>query len=272
MNVDIRLDPELKLHILHLKGKFLPTRQDAPPTFDDKLSYIVDIDSAVVSVSTASMAHAMNAYVFGEPDAPLKNLKLTANDGRIKQEGTIRKGIGIPFEMVTELSATPDGKIRIHPVKMAAAHVPVKKLMRLFGLDMAKLINTRKTKGIAIDENDIILDPEVMLPPPKMWGKITSISVEGDDIVQTFGAAQPEAPGRSKSNFMAYRGGVLRFGKLTMRDADLRLIDADPRDPFDFYPDRYQQQLVAGYSKTTAAGGLDVFMPDYHKIAKPDSK
>jgi hypothetical protein len=64
---------------------------------------------------------------------------------------------------------------------------------------------------------------------------------------------------------------VLRFGKLTMDDTDMRLIDADPADPFDFFPDHYEDQLVAGYSKTTATGGLLVYMPDYGKISKPPS-
>jgi len=56
---------------------------------------------------------------------------------------------------------------------------------------------------------------------------------------------------------------------LTMTDADMRLIDADPKDPFDFFPDHYNDQLVAGYSKTTASGGLLVYMPDYDKVSKP---
>ena len=60
----------------------------------------------------------------------------------------------------------------------------------------------------------------------------------------------------------------MRFGKLTMTDTDMRLIDADPTDPFDFFPDHYSEHLVAGYSKTTASGGLLVYMPDYNKIAK----
>jgi hypothetical protein len=67
---------------------------------------------------------------------------------------------------------------------------------------------------------------------------------------------------------MFYRGGVLRFGKLTMNDTDMRLVDADPTDPFDFFPDHYKDQLVAGYSKTTATGGLIVYMPDFSKVSK----
>ena len=104
------------------------------------------------------------------------------------------------------------------------------------------------------------------LPPPKMQGAVTAVRIEGDQIVQTFGKDVQTKP--SKSNYMWYRGGVLKFGKLTMHDTDLRMVDADPRDPFDFSPEHYNDHLVAGYSKTTASGGLIVHMPDYTKISK----
>ena len=269
VNVNIHLDPVLVLHIRHLVGKFLPTKKGQPPTFDDKLSYIVAIDSAEVGVTLASMTYAMNTYVFGEPDAPLKNLQLSREGGEIKQTGTLKKGIGIPFEMVGTMSPTPDGKIRIHPTRVRAAHLPVKGLMKLFGLDMAKMINTRNTKGFTVDDNDVILDPTLMLPPPKMRGRITAIRVQGDEIVQTFGNEKPGPAAASRhSNYIYYHGGVVRFGRLTMTDTDMRLIDADPSDPFDFFPDHYKDHLVAGYSKTTASGGLLVYMPDYNKIPK----
>jgi hypothetical protein len=67
-------------------------------------------------------------------------------------------------------------------------------------------------------------------------------------------------------NYLAFKGGSVRFGKLTMNDADVELIDSDPADPFDFAIDHYNDQLVAGYSKMTRKGGLCVHMPDYNKI------
>jgi len=270
VNVNIHLDSELVLHVRRLKGRFLSTRKGQPPTFDDKLSYIVAIDSGEVGVSMASMTYAMNTYVFGEPDAPLKNLQLSSEGSQIRQKGTLHKGVGIPFEMVGTIGPTPDGKIRIHPTQMKAEHLPVKGLMKLFGLDMAKLINTRKTRGVTVDDNDIILDPARMLPPPQMRGRITAVHIQGDEIVQIFGTETPASmTERPRSNYMAYRGGTLRFGRLTMTNVDLQLIDADPTDPFEFFPDHYNDQLVAGYSKTTASGGLRVYMPDYNKISKP---
>ena len=65
---------------------------------------------------------------------------------------------------------------------------------------------------------------------------------------------------------MAYRGAQLRFGKLTMNDTDLMIIDLDPKDPFDFYLDHYKEQLVAGYSKTTPSFGLRTYMRDFNKL------
>ena len=42
-------------------------------------------------------------------------------------------------------------------------------------------------------------------------------------------------PSPAARNYVYFGGGSITFGKLTMRDADLQLIDADPRDPFDFF-------------------------------------
>jgi hypothetical protein len=65
---------------------------------------------------------------------------------------------------------------------------------------------------------------------------------------------------------MAYWGNQLRFGKLTMADADMTLIDMNPEDPFDFDLDHYKDQLVPGYSKFTATFGLRVYMKDFAKV------
>ena len=65
---------------------------------------------------------------------------------------------------------------------------------------------------------------------------------------------------------MAYQGAGLRFGKLTMNDTDLILIDLDPQDPFDFYLNHYKEQLAAGYTKNTLSSGLRSYFRDYNKL------
>jgi hypothetical protein len=49
---------------------------------------------------------------------------------------------------------------------------------------------------------------------------------------------------------MFYRGGTLKFGKLTMVDADLMIVDADQKDPFDFFLDAYNHSSWLGTTRT----------------------
>jgi hypothetical protein len=60
----------------------------------------------------------------------------------------------------------------------------------------------------------------------------------------------------------------LRMGKLFMVTADMQVIDLDPADPFDFFIDEYNAQLVAGFDKNRANYGLTVHMKDYAKLGR----
>ena len=68
---------------------------------------------------------------------------------------------------------------------------------------------------------------------------------------------------------MYFRGGTLRMGKLLMVDADMQVVDTDPSDPFDFFIDRYNDQLVAGFARNQPNYGLLVFMRDFDDLGKP---
>jgi len=94
------------------------------------------------------------------------------------------------------------------------------------------------------------------------------VRVDRGALIQVFGSgtAQPISPTAPAKNHIYWRGGQLAFGKLTMTETDLELVDEDPQDSFDFSVDRWNEQLVAGYSKTTAGRGLRAHMPDYNDL------
>jgi len=99
---------------------------------------------------------------------------------------------------------------------------------------------------------------------------VTAVRIDGESIEQTFGGSTRSGRSRdlhpsdpSAQNYMYYRGKVLRFGKLTMMDADLQIVDADPDDPFDFDLAHLNEQLVAGESHNQPDFGLVTVMPDY---------
>ena len=268
-NVVYHFTDNIVVHIMQLKGKLLPTKEI--PVFDDDKSFILQIDSATITMSTDALSHVLNDHVFAAKDAPLKDLAVATDENQLKIKGKLAQKGGVSFEVVGEMQVTPEGKIRLHARNVKAAHLPVKGIMDLFGVKLADLINTKKVKGVSAEKDDIILDPDQILPPPQIRGKLTSITAENGQITQVFGDGKADVHVVGARNFMAYRGGVLRFGKLTMNDTDLTLIDEDSRDPFDFYLDHYRDQLVAGYTKTTPQFGLRVYMVDFNKLHKSKS-
>jgi hypothetical protein len=251
------------LEIDDLRGR-LESRAAGPPVFDDVNSYQVAVDYARVGMSPESLTHLMNRYVFASEQAPIKNLSMTIEGQELVQSGTLKKGVSIPFTMRASVSVAPDGRLRIHPTKMKAAGFVSKRVLDFFGVELEDLVKTKDAKGVAVDGDDLLLDPEQILPPPRVRGTVSKAWIEGGRMMLQFGTANAksiEPPARA-TNYMYYRGGILRFGKLTMTDTDLLLMDDDPKDPFDFSPGEYNVQLVAGYSKNTPSGGLIVHMPD----------
>jgi hypothetical protein len=271
-NVMYHFTDQVAVHILQLYGMLLPTQRARLPVFDDVESFTLAINSAAIAIGTDALSNVMNQYVFVAPDAPIKEVTVTTAGNSIKVQGKLPAQGGIRFETEGTAVATPEGQIRIQTHKIKAAHLSIKGLMELLGIEIAQLIDTNKVPGVRIEGNELILDPERILPPPHITGRVTEVQVQDNQILQVFGRRpKPEARHQYSGNYMAYRGAQLRFGKLTMADTDLVLIDMDPQDPFDFSLDHYKAQLVAGYTKTTPAFGLRVFMRDFNKLPPPDS-
>jgi hypothetical protein len=269
-HVVFHLGPGIELRVDDLVGH-LASRTSAPVLFDDVRSYVVEIDSARVAMTPESLTNLMNNYVFAAADAPIRDIKIGIDGNEMTQSGTLKKGVPIPFSLRAALSATPDGKIRIHPTSMKAAGFLSKRVLDFFGLELDNLVKMKNVSAVRVDGDDLLLDPQQLLPPPQIRGKLARVAIERGLVVQQFGAASAKGvapPDKRAINYMYYRGGTLRFGKLTMRDTDLLLVDSDAKDDFDFSPERYNDQLVAGYSKNTRTHGLIVYMPDLADLGR----
>jgi hypothetical protein len=270
-NVDFHFSENIVVHIAALDGKMSPVGSGMP-VFDDKNSFALDVDSGDTTVSMAALASDMNDYVFAVPGSPIKDLKLKTENGRLVMTGLLVKKGGIPFETTSSVSLTPEGMIRLHTEKVKALHLPVKGLMEMFGVDLHDLISTKKIPGIDTDKDDLILDPQKILPPPELRGHVIAVRVFDGGMAMTFGTpGQPAQHPRAtavcgRRNFLSFRGGPIRFGKLQMDESDMELSDTGTAPSFDFSLDGYKDQLVAGYSKVTQRGGLCVHMPEYSAV------
>jgi hypothetical protein len=271
-NVEFRLDRAIVLHIHEIRGEMFDKSRNAPLNFDNKDSFIFKIARGEVGIDGLSLSELMNHHVFGYPGAPLTDLQIAVEGNQLHQEGVMHKGIAIPFSMLATVSVTPEGWIRVHPTKIDICSLDGKALLKAFGLSLEKLLDVRKARGVKIDKNDLLIDPIAILPPPVIQGHVSAVRLEGDELIQVWSSDELPPPlmaSTEEPNYMYFRQGTLRMGKLFMVDADMEVVDADPTDPFDFFLDYYNNQLDAGFTDNQANYGLRVFMRDFADLGSP---
>ena len=269
-NVDLHVTPDITLRVRHLRGRFVPTGGAEVPHLDDKHSYLVAIDSGEIALGMASL-NALMTRTLGQGRSNVARMRVSADaEHYLRQQGVLTKGVPLPFDVKATVEATPDGRIRVHAAKVRGFGLPVTPVMKVFGIEMDDLLKVKPGHGITVEGNDLILDPQQLVPPPLIRGKISAVRVTDTEMVQIFGGGDRRrmSPPAISQNYIYWRGHELQFGKLTMTETDLELIDEDPSDPFDFSVDNWNEQLVAGYSKNTSDGGLKSHMPDYNDLKR----
>ena len=280
-HVNFHIDETVVLQIESLRGELLPAAAGTPPNFDDRNTLLLQIDGGEAAMSTAAFATLMNRYVFNYGGTPLTNVHVAPEGDELHLTATLNQTI--PVEMTGTLSATADGRIHYHPTTIKTAGVPAKGAMDAIGLNVNKLVKGTDPRGVAVVKDDLIMDLDRLLPPPRVHTHVTSVKMEGNQVEMTFGPTReggaPPAltpPVADAPNYMYYHGGTVRFGKLTMVPTEIEFIDAHPEDAFDFSLVHYYDQLIAGYTKTNANRAEISYVPDYHqpeeKSAAPTSK
>lgn len=271
-HVDFYVDRAIVLHIRQLDG-VMRSKEGGPILFDDKNSFVITIDTAEVGLTAADLTTLLNKYVFGYKGSPLTHLHVYTEGDHVVLKGRMHKVITFNFEITANIDVTNQAMLRMHPTKTKVMGLNGEKLLHLFGLSLEKLLDLKGATGATVRGNDIFLDPVKILPPPAIEGRVTAVRVDGEQLLQTFGGGEPRAhlhalvpPDTKATSYMYFKGGTLRFGKLLMLDAEMQIVDLDKSDVFHFDIARYNAQLVAGYERTLADGGLEVWMRDVEKL------
>ncbi len=271
-NVWFRIDQNAYLDIHLMRGELMSKTAGTPLNLDDKRTFVMKVDKAKIGMRAGSLDVLMNRYVFGYAHPPLHNLLVETAGKQLRLSGVMHKGIDIHFTMWADVSVS-NGLIRIHPTKIQTFGISGIGVLKAVGMTLEKLLKMPNERGISAQGNDLLLDPQRALPPPEVELHLAGVRVEGDELMMFFDAGRhlPELalPHPEEKNTIYFRGGTLRMGKLLMVDADMQVGDADPSDPFDFYIDRYNDQLVAGFVRNQPNYGLFVFMRDFSDLGKP---
>ncbi|HEY7529877.1 MAG TPA: hypothetical protein VIC56_04300 [Gemmatimonadota bacterium] len=266
-DVDLHVADGVVIHVRRLEGEAVSSRKGEPVGLDDPGSYEIRLRSAETFVEYPDLSRVLNDFTFNFEGAPVKGLEVRREEDpgerdEIQLTGRLKKVLGVPFEIEGRPEATADGRLRIRTLSIQAFDVKVAGLMDVLGMKTEDLLGGLEERGIAVDGEDLVLDVGRAFPPPRVSGRVRSVHVTPTGLALSFGAAPPAARSGVRSNYLWFRGGTIRIGRMTQRDADLRIVDDDPNDPFDFDVRHMNDQLAAGYAKLAPSGGLTMHVPD----------
>ncbi len=264
-NVLFRYTDDLSVLIVGLKGKLVPTSGHTVADFNDPESFVIAADSALVVLSTTQLSSLMNTYLLASPKAAIKKVQVDAEKGHLVIRGTMKKGLHIPFEATAEASITQDNRIRFEIKQVKSAKIPLKGIMDTLGLSMSDLISQRGLTGLSVDKDSFLIDPQTALPAPQLRARLSKIIINGQNLELSFGEAAAKSD-RTGHNFIAMKGGRVRYGRDEMHDADIVMMDTTPADPFEFYLKQYKRQFAAGTIKATSDMAWRAYLPDYAKL------
>ncbi len=270
VGVDLRMFEDAVVRVVRLEGTVEPVTADSIVSLDDASRYTIEVETGETWIGYDDLAVVMNEYTFHFRGAPVSRLAMAREEDaderdRVELKGRLRGGL-LTFEIEGVPEVTDDGRIRIRTKAIQALEIPVGGLLHALGLEAGDLMGHMEERGLTFEGDDLILDAGKALPPPRLRGRASAVLVEDEGLRLRFGPARPAPAGGG--NYLAFRHGIIKIGRMTQFDAHLTITDADPRDPFDFFGERMNRQLAAGYSKMSEAGSLTMIVPDYDDMER----
>jgi hypothetical protein len=259
-NLRLHQGPDFRIYIQWLRGELAASSKKKIPSFDDTDSFYLNITNGVIRANLGDIGNYLNKQM---GSGGLTDIVFRGEGQEVKITGKLHKLISIPVQLSGTISPASNNRIHVHVAKIDVLKLPFKWLLKTVHVTLADVVGSGKISGVDIQGNDIFLDPEELLPPPHIRGTLTQVTIKSPDLEAVYGDATQDVERVEQwRNFLRMRDGTLNFGKLTMNNVDLIMIDISQDAWFDLDLANYQAQLVKGYTRMTPQAGLQIFMPD----------
>ncbi|MCG6167498.1 hypothetical protein [Leptospira sanjuanensis] len=278
-NVKFRLEDKIYFTVNRLTVQASSNRKNSPVDFNDPDSFHLNLFQGDTEFEISVLEFLFNENVKSFPDFPLRNLKLSTieKDGKrkIRILGEYKLVFWVDVEMICDLELVPNSSMLIlKSERMNAAGIPgAGDLLSSLGVGLKELLPIPKGRGLEIVEKSFRIQSFLLLPPPRIQGTISKISLLPDRILVRFDTNnipplpnlefQPGTP-----NQIRISGGEIRVGSVSLKNTSLLLIDQDPSDLLDFHMKNLLVQLSLGNLNLNSKGDLKVFLPDYEDLKK----
>jgi hypothetical protein len=257
---------DVQIQVKSMDGLLLPTRSGHPVSIEEPTSMRIEVQSAQASLSAEALSRLLNQYTLPHAKSDVRDLNVSFEDGHVQISGKLKKLVEIPFSATGDVDVTHDGDVRVHLTHITAAGFVHKKMLDFFGLKVAEVAGPGKPHSFRVVGDDVIFPIHTLFPPPHFTGRLRSIKVEGDELIQIFGTPRAFAPAPLPAeHYIYFRGGVMQCGRMTMQGVDLELLNKDAGKPLTFSIEHVYEETLSGYLKNLPNHGMVAYISSYQE-------
>jgi len=238
--------------------------------FDDLSSFHLVLQQSSVFIRPDVLEGMFNESVFNYPESKIRDLKVTLtrsdNQRVVLVKGSVNVGIWISFEMKTRLAVDTKTNTLVLDVDhlKVLGLFPVLHLVKIWKpFSLESLISLPPNKSLLVDGTRLMVKPFGLFPPPRVDGKMASVTMDDHGIRLAFAGRPIPAPESSAKNYVFLRGGMSQFGSFRMLDTDILILDQDPSDPFVFSLVHYAGMVPRSKIEVHDTKSARVTMPDF---------
>jgi hypothetical protein len=275
-NLLLQQGPSIRIYIPWLRGELVRRNPAQVPSLDLPDSFALEIQRGVMRVQMNDLSRFLNSGTI--PHVPFSHVSFAEKNGLLVMHATIHemKLLPVPVELTGTLGTAGGNLVAFQVQKIHVLKMPIGALLHGLDIKISDIFQSHAS-GITVQGNTVYFNAETLPPPPHIVGHITAVrmvhNAPGGLAVETIydHAGDDTREEEQWRDFLKLTGGTLRFGRLTMHNVDLILIDEASKDPF-FHLDlaHYQTQLVHGITRVTPEAGLEIFMPSLDQL--PDAE
>src|SRR5262245_56030088 len=169
----------------------------------------------------------------------------------------------VPARLNTHLSV--DRATNTLVIEVAALKVfglPATKLIKWTPVRLANLVALPPNNSLMVDGNRIMVKPFGLFPPPRVNGRMESVSVEPNQIKLVFAGKPIPAPESAAKNYVYLRGGTAQFQNIQLLSTNVLIMDQHPSDPFVFSVKHYKDMIPKSQIDARDTRAIRLAMPD----------
>jgi hypothetical protein len=265
-NVRFKWSQDVYIDVGNMTVRAVPIR-DSTVVFDRLDSFVLRLQQSVVEIPPKVLEGMFNESVFNYPNSKLRDFTVAieeeGGEQQVRLAGKVNMVMWVPFTMNAHLSV--DRATNTLVISVAALKVfglPATKLIKWTPIRLANLVALPANNSLMVDGNRIMVKPFGLFPPPRVNGRIQSVTVEPNQIRLVFAGEAIPAPKSDAKNYVYLRGGTSQFSNIQLLSTNVLIMDQHPSDPFIFSVQHYSDMIPKSQIDAHDTRAIRVSMPD----------